>query len=219
LLFNEGCQSQQDLSIRKDLLNQSMYLCKLLIDNSSTPFSEVFAAMALNCFHASRIESRVTEDGSLILLADQDRSLWNQELINHRLQYLSKSSIEAYVTSYHFEAAIAYEHCSSKTIEDTDWVMILSYYDGLLALHPSAVTALNRFIVFYKVHGFDKTKQELDTSNYQKEWESMALYYSFLGDMYKPFDTGKSRELYTLALKKTKVPNDIKIIEDKLLNL
>lgn len=217
LLFNEGYQSRKHLlPIRRDLLNQSMYLCKLLIDNPLTSFSEVYAAMALMCFHTARIESRVSEDGEIILLADQDRGKWNQELINHGLNYLSKSSIDEYVTSYHFEAAIAYAHCAAKTFGQTDWERILSYYDGLLALHPSAITALNRLIVFYKVHGMVACLKEIQQSNYHKDWESMALFYSFLGDVYLPIDTAKSRQNYAIALEKVTNAIDQNVLRKKL---
>lgn len=220
LIYNEGYRSHQHaLTIRKDLLNQAMYLCKLLIDNPLTRFSEVYAAMALMCFHTSRIESRISEEGNTILLANQDRSLWNQELINVGLNYLSQSSINEYVTTYHFEAAIAYEHCASKSFGETDWVRILSYYDGLLALHATAVTAINRMIVYHKVNGFEKTIREIKRSTYLDDWESMELYHSFLGDVYLPYDKKKSLGFYETAISKTSALTDINVIQQKISNL
>jgi len=201
LIFNEGYHaSHHDIKIRKDLLNQAMYLCKLLIDNPTTNTSELNAAMALMCFHTARIESRVSADGSIILLADQDRAKWNQELINHGLSYLSQSTIEPYVTTYHFEAAIAYEHCAAKRFQQTNWERILSYYDGLLALHPTAFTALNRLIVFHQVHGLVLTNKEIEHSQYNKEWEQMPLFYSFLGDIHKSENKEMSKTFYAKGI-------------------
>ncbi|MFT5512855.1 MAG: RNA polymerase sigma factor (sigma-70 family) [Bacteroidia bacterium] len=217
LIFNEGYHaSQHDIKIRKDLLNQSMFLCKMLIENPLTAFSEVYAALALMCFHASRIDSRVSEKGDVILLANQDRTLWSKELIDHGLYYMSQAAIEPYVTSYHFEAAIAYEHCSSATFESTNWVRILSYYDGLLAVHPSAVTALNRLIVFHQVNALKKTLEEIYVSKYKTEWESIPLFFSFLGDLYRPEDISKSKENYQIGLAKTNSQPEKNLIQLKI---
>ncbi|MFT5724475.1 MAG: RNA polymerase sigma factor (sigma-70 family) [Bacteroidia bacterium] len=216
LLYNEGYQStHHDIPIRKDLLNQAMYLCKVLIDNPITAFSEVHAAMALMCFHTARIESRITNAGAIVLLADQDRNLWNQELINLGLTYLSKSSIEPYVTSYHFEAAIACEHCITASFESTNWVRILSYYDGLQALHPTSITALNRLIVYYKVHGHDKTLKHIEDSPYIRDWEGNMLFNSFLGDVYCVKNADKAAMYYAKASTLCKSNQDLEIISKK----
>jgi RNA polymerase sigma-70 factor (ECF subfamily) len=74
--------------------------------------------MALMCFHASRINSRLNVQGELILLAKQDRKQWTKELIVQGNHYLNKGATGDRLSSYHLEAAIAYEHCTAKKYED-----------------------------------------------------------------------------------------------------
>jgi RNA polymerase sigma-70 factor (ECF subfamily) len=152
LIFNEGYNStNSDELIRKDLLEQAMYLCRLLCDNPNTKMPEVFAAMALMCFHASRIESRINIGGEIILLAQQDRGKWNPALIKEGNEYMNKAAFGDTITTYHLEAAIAYEHCIAPSFEQTNWHQILAYYDLLINLHPTALGILNRLTVVYKI--------------------------------------------------------------------
>lgn len=170
LIFNEGYNSgKSNELIRKDLLHQAMYLCKLLCDHSHTQLPQVYAAMALMCFHASRIESRITTEGEIVLLAQQDRSNWNAQLISEGVQYLNKAASGKKLSTYHIEAAIAYEHCVTKNYKDTNWKQILAYYDLLFQLYPTSVVALNRLTVVYKLKGGGFTIKELKKSEFLKE--------------------------------------------------
>ncbi len=126
LIFNEGYNATHtDTLIRKDLLDQAMYLNGLLCSNHNTQIPEVYAAMALMHLHAARIDSRIGADGGIILLAAQDRSKWDRELIDRGNYYLNKAAVGDTVSTYHIEAAIAFEHCVAASFEDTNWERIL----------------------------------------------------------------------------------------------
>ena len=135
LMFNEGYHSIDPKNlIRQDLISQALYLGKTLLENDRTNFSEVSALMALMCFHASRSDSRLSAEGEIILLKDQDRTKWNSELIDAGRNYLLTSKQDHRISMYHFEALISLEHCRASTYEETKWATILTYYEQMLLL-------------------------------------------------------------------------------------
>jgi RNA polymerase sigma factor (sigma-70 family) len=220
LIFNEGYNStHSDELIRKDLLDQALYLCKLLCDNTYTQLPQVYAAMALMCFHAARIDSRISAGGEIILLAQQDRSKWNRQLIGEGNDYLNKAAYGDAITSYHAEAAIAYEHCIAKTFEETNWKNILGIYDILLAIHPTAVVALNRLTVIYQLKGRDETLEQMNVSPWLKDWKKHYLYYSLLGEIYKSSDPLSAKENYEKAITLTNSEAEQKLLAKKISEL
>jgi len=217
LIFNEGYNStHSDELIRKDLLEQAMYLCKLLCDNPNTQLSEVYAAMALMCFHASRIESRISSEGEIILLAQQDRSKWNWKLIEEGNAYLNKAAFGDSLNTYHVEATIAFEHCVAISFEKTNWQQILAHYDLLVQMHPTAIVALNRLTVVYKINGAEETLKELNQSPYLKEWEKQYLYYSLLGEIYTQTDKRKAIANFEKAITLTHSEAERKLLKKKM---
>jgi len=217
LIFNEGYNAtHSDVFIRKDLLDQAMYLCKLMVDNRRTQLPEVFAAMALMYFHYSRIDSRTNEEGEIILLAQQNRSKWNRQLIIEGNDYMNKAAFGNMISSYHIEAAIAYEHCIAETFENTNWKQILHYYDMLVQLFPSAVVRLHRLTVIYKVYGAEKVLEEIQISSDKQEWEKNYLYHSLLGDVYASTDVVKSIHHYSKAIKMTMLEAEKKLLMKKM---
>jgi predicted RNA polymerase sigma factor len=111
LLFNEGYYSTtQNKTLRKDLCIEALRLTLLLTENNITNKPLVNALVALMCFHASRFEARVSQEGQIILYEEQDRSLWDKELIQRGELYLNRSANGHQLTKFHLEAAIAYWH-------------------------------------------------------------------------------------------------------------
>jgi RNA polymerase sigma factor (sigma-70 family) len=186
LLFNEGYYStNHEQLIRIDLIEEAMALCQLLTENHHTHLPEVFALMALMCFHSARSASRVTAEGEIILLPQQDRSKWNKGLIQKGNEYMSKASFGNAVTSYHIEAAIAYEHCIAKSFEETNWKLILDYYTWVCIFYPSPITELNKVVAVMQVHGAETALSEMQKIKDKKILESYYLYYSILGEIYQ----------------------------------
>lgn len=201
LLFNEGYHSAStDALIRKDLIAQAMYLCSLLTENKRTALPEVFATMALMSFHAARIESRMSSDGEIILLAEQDRSTWNRELITQGNGYLSLAASGGVITTYHIEAAIAYEHCSAGSYEATNWPHIRLLYDWLMRIAPSPVVALNRLVVIYKIEGAAAALSETENTPYRSALENNYLFHSLLGEMYAAGNPEQARTCFEKAI-------------------
>ncbi|MCW3090087.1 MAG: sigma-70 family polymerase sigma factor [Ferruginibacter sp.] len=217
LIFNEGYNStNSDTLIRKDLLEQAMYLCGLLCSNQHTQNPEVYAAMALMCFHAARIESRVSSEGEIILLARQDRTKWDATLIAEGNDYMNKAAFGNTLSTYHIEAAIAYEHCIAETFDSTNWQQILNYYDLLAKLYPTAVVILNRMTVLYKIKGGLEILPELNQSPYLYEWEKHYLYHSLLGEIYSSIDRVKARKSFEKAITLTQSDAEQKLLQYKI---
>ena len=217
LIFNEGYNStNSDELIRKDLLEQAMYLCRLLCNNQHTQNPEVYAAMALMCFHAARIESRVSMEGEIILLAQQDRAKWNKALIAEGNEYMNKAAFGNAISTYHIEGAIAYEHCIAQTFDKTNWQQILVYYDMLTKLHPNAVVMLNRMAVIYKIKGGEQTLYELNHSPYLKEWEKHYLFHSLLGEIYASTEKAKAVSSFEKAITLTRSDAEQHLLQHKI---
>ena len=220
LLFNEGYNSTHaEELIRKDLLTQAMYLCGLLCNNPHTQLPEVFAAMALMCFHAARINSRIDGCGDIVLLSHQDRSKWDQQMIAKGNEYMNKAAFGSDLSSYHIEAAIAYEHCMAASFEQTNWQRILSYYDMLASINPSSIVLLNRLTVIFKVYGTEKTLAEINDSPFHKEWEKNYLFHSLLGDIYADNDKATAKNSYETASRLTKSEAEKKLLYKKVIQL
>lgn len=184
LLFNEGYNSTHvNELIRKDLISQALLLCRSVVEHEKTQSPEAFALMALMCFHTARVSSRLSANGDLVLLANQNRALWDQELIVQGEWYLNKAAFGDKLSTFHLEAAIAYEHCAAKTYEATNWTTILSYYDLLLAISFDEIVFLNRCMVVLELQGAEQAFRELSQIDGNKRLANYYLYYAILGEV------------------------------------
>jgi RNA polymerase sigma-70 factor (ECF subfamily) len=154
LLFNEGysaCQGE-DL-VRHDLCAEALRLGLLLTRRPDTARPAVHALVSLMLFQASRLPARVDGSGDLLLLADQDRSLWDERLIHAGLRHLDRASAGDEMTTYHIEAGMAAIHAQAPSEEATDWPRLLWLYDLLWERSPTPVVALNRAVVVARIEG------------------------------------------------------------------
>ncbi|GJM33156.1 MAG: DNA-directed RNA polymerase sigma-70 factor [Saprospiraceae bacterium] len=215
LMFNEGYHSSgSNELIRQDLCFEAMRLCKILTEHPHTNLSKTFAMMALLCFQASRLDARLDESGSIILLKDQDRSLWNQELITWGFHYLDKSVKEEPVSTYHLEASIAASYCMSTTYESIDWPFILGLYNRLLQENPSPVVRLNRAVVLGKVEGPTVAIKELCRLDSLKEY---ALYQAILAQLYSDQkDLPQAMKHYKKALQLNASPAERSFLQQQI---
>jgi RNA polymerase sigma factor (sigma-70 family) len=203
LLFNEGYNSTKaDELIRKDLCAEAMRLCRLLCEHPLLQQSSSSALLALMCFHASRFDSRLDEQNSIILLQDQDRSKWSQELIALGYQYLHQSAKGDQLSVYHIESAIAAEHCFSPSVEKTNWMRLLQLYDLLVEYKPNPTVHLNRAVVLAHIGYIDNAIQSiLQISDIQKLLITQYIFPAVLGDLYsKAGNNEKARELLEQAM-------------------
>ncbi|MEI6489653.1 MAG: sigma-70 family RNA polymerase sigma factor [Bacteroidota bacterium] len=218
LLFNEGYNSTHSADlIRMDVIAEAITLCKLLCENANTQLPEVYALMALICFHSSRSNSRLTAEGEIILLSKQDRGKWNSELIDKGSEYMNMAATGTNVSTYHLEAAIAYEHCVATSFENTNWKKILEYYGWLFKIAPSPITELNKVIAVMQLHGPAIALKELETLKDKEKLKSYYLYYCLLGEIHLQLHNSElARKHFETAIKLTQSETERKMLTNKI---
>jgi RNA polymerase sigma-70 factor, ECF subfamily len=162
LIFNEGYSaSGETAEIRKPLCEEAIRLARLLLRLfPSEP--EIMGLMALLLLQHARAAARFDAEGALVLLDDQDRSLWNQTMIAEGLALIDKAMRHRASGPYQIQAAIAALHCRAEKPEDTDWKQIDLLYGALEIMQPSPVVTLNRSVAVSKVHGAEAALEMIE---------------------------------------------------------
>ncbi len=145
LVFNEGyAASSGDSLTRAELSGEAIRLGRLLTE--LLPETEVRGLLALMLIQESRRMARASASGEIILLEDQDRSLWNREQIDEGLALVRQAFASGQLGPFTLQAAIASVHADARTAAATDWNRIVALYDLLLQIEPSPIVALNRAV-------------------------------------------------------------------------
>ena len=202
LIFNEGYKASSGKEIiRQELCEESLIMTKSLLDNHISN-SDTAALYALLLFNAARLSARITSAGELSDLEEQDRALWNNDLIALGSYYLDQSRCEN-VSSYHYEAAIAYLHSHAKSFGETDWATIAQLYRQLLLNNPNPFIELNYAIALY----YDSQKQKAFDALHdlqQTFLDHSYLLHAALGKLYwQEGEYSKSNLHLTTALSLT----------------
>ncbi len=199
LLFNEGYFSKtNDRQIRKDLCAEAVRLTLMLTENTLTNTPQANALLALMCYQSSRLEARVDHEGKVVLFDEQDKTLWDQSLIEKGHYYLVNACTGNEVSGYHFEAGIAYWHTTPA--DKNKWQHILQLYNQLILAEYSHVTALNRVFAFARVYGPEEGIREAA----KLTLADGSDYHALLGYLYAGVDTSKAITHYRQAIKQSK---------------
>jgi RNA polymerase sigma-70 factor (ECF subfamily) len=179
LIFNEGyAATRGEPLMRVDLCSEAIRLARLVRSlMAPQPPSEATALLALMLLHDSRRNARLDEAGDIVLLEDQDRSLWNQEQIAEAFPLVDEA-IGGSVGPFAVQAAIAAVHCRSARAEDTDWREIVSLYDFLEGLQPSPIVRLNRAVAVAMVDGPEAALELIDEVSQGGELENYHLLHA-----------------------------------------
>lgn len=174
LLFNEGYSAGSgDAHIRMSLCDEAIRLARLLLDLFPGQ-TEVMGLLALCLLQHSRSASRLDATGELIALDEQDRSLWDQEMIAEGLVLVEKALRKGRPDNMQIQAAIAAVHCSASTADATDWGEIDRLYAALEVVQPSPVVTLNRAVAVSKVAGAEAALEMIDPLS-----DDLARYQPF----------------------------------------
>lgn len=185
LLFNnEGYNASQgeDL-IRKDLCEEAIRLSRLLAQHPAGNGPKTHALLALMLLHSARFPARVNDNGLLLQLEDQDRSLWNAGLVTEGMQEMDLSAEADELSEYHLQAAIAACHSLAGSYEETEWTRILDLYDMLVEVNGSPVVLLNRAIAISKVYGPEEGIRAVEEIRDRRPLDSYYLLYAVLGEL------------------------------------
>lgn len=151
LLFNEGYTAGGDPA-RASLCDEAIRLARLLLRLFQTE-PEIMGLTALMLLQQSRLPARFDQNGEVVLLEDQDRALWNDNLINEGVALLDKAMRRNQPGAYQVQAAIAATHARAAQFSETDWAGIDALYAALERMQPSPVVTLNRAVAVAKLHG------------------------------------------------------------------
>jgi len=202
LLFNEGYNSSHpEKLIRNELVEEACRLCYLLTGNTLTNQPEVNALLALMLFHASRLESRLDDKKDILLLDEQDRLKWDPELIKAGIFYFEQAmnksfdesrgngieeqaATELELSSYHLQAAIAFQHVNASSFQNTNWRIILELYNLLCHRFPSPVAFLNRAVALAYVDGIPEAISAIETIPGKEKLKDYYLLPATLGELY-----------------------------------
>jgi RNA polymerase sigma factor (sigma-70 family) len=218
LLFNEGYSSSDgERAIRSDLCEEAARLCHLLCSHPRFNTPATHALMALMLFHAARLDARLDQRGTILLMEEQDRGQWDQRLIRRAQEFLDQAAEGTVISPFHLEAAIACHHCTAKSYADTDWPAILRLYDALLTINPSPVYLLNRAIVVAQIEGPHAGIRALDEARQDPALRHYHLFDATLGEFYRHAgDLARARRHLEAARQKTNSPFDRELIDRRL---
>jgi len=185
LLFNEGYKaSAGERLLREELCQEAVRLTSLLVEHPAGRTPRSHALLALMLLTAARFPSRVDEHGDLLRLDDQDRSKWNQALIEQGLIHLVEAARGSELSEYHLQAGIAACHCTAADHASTNWARILRHYDELYRMKPSPVVALNRAVAVAYLHGPQAGLEAVAAIPQRDRLESHYLLHAVVGELH-----------------------------------
>jgi len=208
LIFNEGyLASSGDALIRRELCAEAIrlgrVLCSLLPNQA-----EAQALLGLMLLHDSRRDARVSAGGELILLEEQNRSLWHQEQIQEGTELVQSALRRGAASVYALQASIAALHANAKTAKETDWPQIAGLYDVLLRTHASPVVEVNRAVAVAMAHTVEEGLALLEELEKREELGEFHLLPAARADLLRRLGrTSEAADAYRRAL--TLATNDI----------
>ena len=154
VIFTEGYLScHPQMAIRRELCDEALRLATVLAEHPVGQVPQTFALLGLMHLHLARMPARLDVSGGLLLLEEQDRTLWDQHRIHVGLEWLAKSAQGGHFSRYHAEAGIAAEHCLSPSLQETHWHKVVECYTLLEHVAPSPLHKLNRAVAVAEWRG------------------------------------------------------------------
>lgn len=217
LIFNEGyAASAGENLMRHDLCAEAIRLARVLCELLPNE-PENTGLLALMLLQDSRRKARVNDQGELVTLEEQDRSLWDREEINEGLRLLRRALTMARAGSYQLQAAIAAVHCEAQTPADTDWPQIVALYERLLRLSSSPVVALNHAAAVAMSDGPERGLELIDVVGADGRLDHYYLFHAARADLLRRLDQfAEARTAYERALTLTSNRVEQKYIQRRL---
>ncbi|MGY6278239.1 RNA polymerase sigma factor [Methylomonas sp. MgM2] len=219
LIFNEGYSASAGATqTRHDLSEEAIRLGRLLAQLLPDP--EIQGLLALMLLHESRRAARTSADGELILLSDQDRSLWNREQIAEGSKLVERALLSRRFGPYTLQAAIAAVHANAADADSTDWPQIAALYAVLLRIDPSPIVELNRAVAIAMRDGPEAGLQRIDEILSRGELGEYHLAHSARADLLRRLGRiDQARSAYERALSLTRQLPERRFLERRLREL
>jgi len=221
LIFTEGyAPTRGEPLVRADLCAEAIRLGRLVTKllEPRTP-SEATALLALMLLHDSRREARLDEDNNLVVLEEQDRTLWNRSQIDEA-RALVEEALRGEPGPFALEAAIAAEHCKAARAEDTNWAQIVTLYDLLEQVMPSPIVSLNRAVAIAMAKGPQPALDLIDQLSASGELDDYHLLHAARADMLRRLGANEeAAESYKTALGLVSNDSERRFLERRLQEL
>ena len=216
LVFNEGYSASSGTSLtRADLSGEAIRLGRLLLELLPEP--EVMGLLALMLLHESRRAARTSPTGELILLENQDRSLWNREQIAEGVALVERALISRRFGPYTLQAAIAAVHSEASETAATDWPQIVALYSALARAEPSPVVELNRAVAVAMRDGPEAGLALIDAIFARGELTDYQLAHAARADLCRRLGRRtEARSSYERALALTQSEPERRFLEGRL---
>lgn len=213
LLFNEGyLSSHGEEAIRREMCDEAIRLTTLLGEHPIGAVPETFALLALMHLHAARLGARRDATGGLLLLEEQDRSLWDREQIRIGAEWLQRSATGDAFSRFHAEAGIAAEHCFALSFDQTRWKEIADLYAMLERIDPSPLHTMNRAVAVAEWQGADAGLALLEALAPPAWLAGSYLWDAVLGDLHRRagnLETAQRHRARALASAPTEAVRDL----------
>jgi len=219
LVFNEGYAASSGASLtRHDLSGEAIRLARLL--SELLPEPEAMGLLALMLLHESRRAARASPAGDLILLDEQDRSLWNREFIAEGTALVERALASRRIGPYTLQAAISAVHAEAPAAAATDWAQIVALYDVLARAEPSPVVELNRAVAVAMRDGPEAGLVLMDAILARGELSDYRLAHAARADLCRRLGlTDEARVSYQRALELTRQEPERRFLERRLAEL
>src|ERR1700758_5040162 len=219
LVFNEGYSAAAGAEVtRAELTGEAIRLGRVLTELRPEP--EVIGLLSLMLLQESRCAARTSPTGELILLENQDRSLWNREQIVEGMALLETALKSRRFGAYTLQAAIAAVHAEAESAAVTDWRRIVALYDRLLRIHPSPVVELNRAVAIAMCDGPEAGLAHIDAVLEHGELANYYLAHSARADMYRRLGrNAEARTSYEKALALTQQEPERQFLQERIQQL
>ncbi len=216
LVFNEGYSASSGPSLtRHDVSAEAIRLGRLLV--GLLPEPEAVGLLALMLLHESRRTARSSAAGELILLDEQDRSLWNRDLVSEGAALVERALVSRRFGPYTLQAAIAAVHAEAQSAAATDWAQIVALYDVLLRVDPSPVVELNRAVAVAMRDGPEAGLTLIDAILARGDLTEYHLAHSARADLCRRLGrTAQARGSYERALRLTRQEPERRFLERRL---
>jgi RNA polymerase sigma-70 factor (ECF subfamily) len=224
LVFNEGYSAAAGAEVtRAELTGEAIRLGRLLTGlqpEPEVPKPEIMGLLALMLLQESRRAARTSPTGELILLENQDRSLWNREQIAEGVALVEKALNSRRFGAYTLQAAIAAVHAEAESTAATDWRQIVALYNQLVRIHPSPVAHLNRAVAIAMRDGPETGLAHIDAILEHGELANYYLAHSARAEMYRRLGrTAEARSSYEKALALTQQEPERQFLRERIRQL
>jgi RNA polymerase sigma-70 factor, ECF subfamily len=224
LVFNEGYSAAAGAEVtRAELTGEAIRLGRLLAELQPEPeifYPEILGLLSLMLLQESRLAARTSPTGELILLENQDRSLWNRERIAEGLALVERALKSRRFGPYTLQAAIAAVHAEAESAAATDWRQIVVLYNQLVRIQPSPVVHLNRAVAIAERDGPAAGLTHIDALLEQGELANYYLAHSARAELYRRLGrTPEARSSYEKALALTQQEPERQFLQERIRQL